>query len=100
MKDKPTSKPKFSREALRLARSPACVRSKNNENAAGPAAAPWDRRQTHSTLVKYLTRRPGEVGRAVRKDWENLKEELGDVLRRWCSTAPWPGATGASAWAT
>jgi len=46
-----------------------------------PGGCPWDRRQTHSTLVKYLKEESGEVAGAVRKkDWENLKEELGDVL--------------------
>ena len=47
----------------------------------GQGGCPWDRRQTHSTLLKYLKEEAGEVNRAVRKkDWENLKEELGDVL--------------------
>lgn len=82
MKDKPTSKPKFSREALRLARSPV-LRSleKIMKTLLAPGGCPWDRRQTHSTLVKYLHEEASEVGRAVRKkDWANLKEELGDVL--------------------
>lgn len=82
MKDKPPSKPKFSREALRLARSPA-LRSleKIMKTLLAPGGCPWDRRQSHATLVKYLHEEAGEVGRAVRKkDWANLKEELGDVL--------------------
>ncbi|MBI4350905.1 MAG: nucleotide pyrophosphohydrolase [Elusimicrobia bacterium] len=46
-----------------------------------PGGCPWDRRQSHATLLKYLREEAGEVSRAVRrKDWENLKEELGDVL--------------------
>jgi len=46
-----------------------------------PDGCAWDRKQTHNTLVKYLHEESGEVARAVRKkDWENLKEELGDVL--------------------
>ncbi len=46
-----------------------------------PGGCPWDRKQTHSTLLKYLKEESGEVSRAVRKkDWGNLKEELGDVL--------------------
>ncbi|OIO02902.1 MAG: nucleotide pyrophosphohydrolase [Elusimicrobia bacterium CG_4_10_14_0_2_um_filter_56_8] len=46
-----------------------------------PGGCPWDRRQTHSSLLKYLREEAGEVSQAVRKkDWENLKEELGDVL--------------------
>ncbi len=47
----------------------------------GPNGCPWDRKQTHSTLVKYLREEAGEVALAVRKkDWKNLEEELGDVL--------------------
>jgi len=46
-----------------------------------PGGCPWDRKQTHTTLLKYLREEAGEVSRAVRKrDWGNLKEELGDVL--------------------
>ena len=46
-----------------------------------PGGCPWDREQTHATLVKYLKEESQEVALAVRKkDWENLKEELGDVL--------------------
>ena len=42
---------------------------------------PWDRAQTHSTLLKYLREEAGEVARAVRRrDWENLEEELGDLM--------------------
>ncbi|MBI4801968.1 MAG: nucleotide pyrophosphohydrolase [Elusimicrobia bacterium] len=47
----------------------------------GENGCPWDRRQTHKTLLKYLKEEANEVSAAVRKnDWENLKEELGDVL--------------------
>ncbi|OGS13371.1 MAG: nucleotide pyrophosphohydrolase [Elusimicrobia bacterium RIFOXYA2_FULL_58_8] len=47
----------------------------------GPGGCPWDRRQTHATLLRYLREEAGEVSRAVRRrDWDNLKEELGDVL--------------------
>ncbi|PIU20571.1 MAG: nucleotide pyrophosphohydrolase [Elusimicrobia bacterium CG08_land_8_20_14_0_20_59_10] len=46
-----------------------------------PGGCPWDRRQTHSTLLKYLREESGEVSQAVRRrDWDNLREELGDVL--------------------
>jgi MazG family protein len=46
-----------------------------------PGGCPWDRRQTHQTLLKYLREEAGEAARAVRKkDWDNLREELGDVL--------------------
>jgi len=47
----------------------------------GKGGCPWDRAQTHRTLVKYLKEEAGEVAQAVKKsDWENLEEELGDVL--------------------
>ncbi len=46
-----------------------------------PGGCPWDRKQTHTTLLKYLREEAGEVASAVRRrDWSNLKEELGDVL--------------------
>ncbi len=46
-----------------------------------PGGCPWDRVQTHESLLKYLDEETREVREAVhKKDWENLKEELGDVL--------------------
>lgn len=46
-----------------------------------PGGCPWDREQTHDTLLKYLREESGEVAKAVRrKDWANLEEELGDLL--------------------
>ncbi len=42
---------------------------------------PWDRKQTHESLKKYLIEEAYEVIDAIdRKDWEALKEELGDLL--------------------
>ena len=42
---------------------------------------PWDKHQTHSSLLKYLYSEADEVKAAIRKkDWDNLCEELGDVL--------------------
>ena len=42
---------------------------------------PWDRKQTHRSLLKYLKEESAEMVRAVRRnDWENLCEELGDLL--------------------
>ena len=47
----------------------------------GPGGCPWDKHQTHKSLLYYLFSEADEVKKAVRKkDWENLKEELGDVL--------------------
>lgn len=46
-----------------------------------PGGCPWDREQTHETLLKHLFSEADEVRRAVKKgDWKNLEEELGDVL--------------------
>jgi uncharacterized protein YabN with tetrapyrrole methylase and pyrophosphatase domain len=47
----------------------------------GDKGCPWDRKQTHKTMLKCLKEEAGEVARAVNKrDWKNLQEELGDVL--------------------
>ncbi len=42
---------------------------------------PWDREQTHESLIRYLIEESYEVIDAIeRKDPVNLKEELGDLL--------------------
>ncbi len=42
---------------------------------------PWDRKQTHESLKKYLIEEAYEVIDAIdKKDWDALKEELGDLL--------------------
>lgn len=42
---------------------------------------PWDRRQTHESLIPCLEEESGEVIDAIRNnDMENLCEELGDLL--------------------
>jgi tetrapyrrole methylase family protein/MazG family protein len=47
----------------------------------GPKGCPWDKRQNHKTLLKYLFSEAREVKAAVKNnDMENLSEELGDVL--------------------
>jgi len=47
----------------------------------GKNGCPWDRRQTHKTILKCLKEEAKEVAQAVKKnDWKNLEEELGDVL--------------------
>jgi tetrapyrrole methylase family protein/MazG family protein len=46
-----------------------------------PDGCPWDREQTHESLLKYLLEESVEVVDAVRtRDDANLAEELGDVL--------------------
>lgn len=47
----------------------------------GPKGCPWDREQTHASLLRYLDEESRELRSAVEaKDWYNLQEELGDVL--------------------
>src|SRR5882762_5312620 len=46
-----------------------------------PKGCPWDRKQTHASLIRYLFQEAAELKRSIRrKDYPNLKEELGDVL--------------------
>ena len=47
----------------------------------GPNGCPWDKAQTHQSLIKCLKEESQEVINAIEnKDKENLKEELGDLL--------------------
>ncbi|OEH92638.1 nucleoside triphosphate pyrophosphohydrolase [Bacillus solimangrovi] len=47
----------------------------------GPDGCPWDRKQTHESLKKYLVEETYEVLDAIdEKDDDSLAEELGDVL--------------------
>jgi len=42
---------------------------------------PWDRQQTHSSLIRYLFEEARELKTSIRKkDYRNMEEELGDVL--------------------
>jgi tetrapyrrole methylase family protein / MazG family protein len=42
---------------------------------------PWDRKQTHESLLKYLFEEAQEFKQSVRKkDYPNMEEELGDLL--------------------
>lgn len=51
------------------------------EKLRGEHGCPWDKKQTHQTLMKYLFEESEEYNQAVQKqDYENMKEELGDVL--------------------
>ncbi len=51
------------------------------EQLRGEHGCPWDKKQTHETLLKYLFEESEEYKQAVlNKDYENMKEELGDVL--------------------
>ena len=47
----------------------------------GPNGCPWDKKQTHETLIKNMREESEELVAAIeKKDVENMKEELGDVL--------------------
>ncbi len=47
----------------------------------GPNGCPWDKKQTHESLIKCLQNESQELIDAIHnKDDENMKEELGDVL--------------------
>lgn len=51
------------------------------EMLAGPDGCPWDREQTHQTLVPYLIEEAHEVIEAIESgNKEDLYEELGDLL--------------------
>lgn len=46
-----------------------------------PRGCPWDRKQTHKSLIKYLREETREFIQAVKKnDFAGMKEELGDIL--------------------
>ena len=47
----------------------------------GPNGCPWDKKQTHQSLIKNLREETEELVAAIEKnDTDNMKEELGDVL--------------------
>ncbi|MGI6095736.1 MAG: MazG family protein [Lachnospiraceae bacterium] len=51
----------------------------------GENGCPWDRAQTHESLIPCMLEEADEVVQGIHiltetKDWENLCEELGDVL--------------------
>tara|TARA_B110001454_G_scaffold205187_1_gene214575 strand:+ start:5301 stop:6050 length:750 start_codon:yes stop_codon:yes gene_type:complete len=47
----------------------------------GPDGCEWDRKQTHQSLTPYLLEETHEVIEAIEnKDYDALKEELGDLL--------------------
>ena len=47
----------------------------------GPQGCPWDREQTHESLIRYLIEESYEVIEAINEnDMHKLREELGDLL--------------------
>ena len=51
------------------------------EKLRSPDGCPWDKEQTHGSLLPYFLEETYEVIESVELgDWVTLKEELGDVL--------------------
>jgi tetrapyrrole methylase family protein/MazG family protein len=47
----------------------------------GPKGCPWDKKQTHQSLLPYLKEESQEfIAEVKKKDYEHMKEELGDIL--------------------
>ena len=47
----------------------------------GPKGCPWDKKQTHETLLPYLKEEAGEfIAEVKRRDYVHMEEELGDIL--------------------
>ncbi|HAM34388.1 MAG TPA: hypothetical protein DEB40_08915 [Elusimicrobia bacterium] len=46
-----------------------------------PRGCPWDRKQTHLTLIRFLNEETRELAAALRRGrWHEIEDELGDVL--------------------
>lgn len=51
------------------------------ETLRGPDGCPWDKEQTHESLLPYFLEETYEVIESVdEKNWDTFKEELGDVM--------------------
>ena len=51
------------------------------EKLRGPDGCPWDQEQTHETLLPYFLEEAYEVMESIDgRNWDNLEEELGDIL--------------------
>ena len=54
---------------------------KTVEQLRSPNGCPWDKQQNHDSIKNYLIEEAYELIDAIdHNNWENLKEELGDVL--------------------
>ena len=46
-----------------------------------PRGCPWDRKQTHRSLIPYLREEAQELAVALRRGrWHEMEDELGDIL--------------------
>ena len=51
------------------------------ETLRGPDGCPWDKEQTNESLLPYFLEEAYELMESVdRKDWDTLREELGDIM--------------------
>tara|TARA_Y100001970_G_scaffold294271_1_gene449569 strand:+ start:3520 stop:4308 length:789 start_codon:yes stop_codon:yes gene_type:complete len=51
------------------------------EKLRGPDGCPWDKEQTHESLLPYFLEETYEVIESVElEDWNTLQEELGDIM--------------------
>jgi len=51
------------------------------ETLRGPDGCPWDKEQTHESLLPYFIEEAYEVMESVDdEDWKTFQEELGDIL--------------------
>jgi tetrapyrrole methylase family protein/MazG family protein len=47
----------------------------------GPKGCPWDREQTHKTLIPFLREESAELAEALEGGrWHEIEDELGDIL--------------------
>jgi uncharacterized protein YabN with tetrapyrrole methylase and pyrophosphatase domain len=47
----------------------------------GPRGCPWDREQTHKSLIPYLKEESAELADALKGGkWHEIEDELGDLL--------------------
>lgn len=47
----------------------------------GPRGCPWDRAQTHRSLIPFLREEAAELAVALRRGrWHEIEDELGDLL--------------------
>lgn len=51
----------------------------------GPNGCPWDKKQKLKNIPPMIQEEAEEILEAIqKKDWENMKEEIGDVLFNLC----------------
>ena len=51
------------------------------ETLRGPDGCPWDKEQTHASLLPYFLEEAYEVVESVdEENWDTVQEELGDIM--------------------